>query len=176
MFLDISTIALSIASIITAYLYVRIQILANEKVFLEFQTNGLNKPQFVRNISNKAAVNTKVYRIILDITKMSKRSKYKHANISLKYSLGTIMPNEKKNIKLLPHGNYEIFVIEYNNIIGETYQTFLKPGTGRGDHEFLYGPRKIPKCKKKLDGIFEPKDIILPRYMRNIFEFKSKTL
>lgn len=41
MFLDISTIALSIASIITAYLYVRIQILANEKVFLEFQTNGL---------------------------------------------------------------------------------------------------------------------------------------
>ena len=96
-----------------------------------------------------------------------------HVVASVRTSNKTIT---EKNIKLLPHGNYEIFVIEYNNIIGETYQTFLKPGTGRGDHEFLYGPRKIPKCKKKLDGIFEPKDIILPRYMRNIFEFKSKTL
>lgn len=121
---------------------------SGEKAFLEFRLQGTSGLQFVRNIGTNTAVNVKVYKLLL----------------------GTMMPGEKIEIKLLPvSSSYELFIIEYQNISGHTYQTVLKPQNGRGDHEFLFVPRKIRLRRHQLEGIFKSKDISLPRYIRKIY-------
>lgn len=175
MFEGITTIVMGILTILTAYLFVKIQILSNEKVFVEFKLQETKQKQIVRNISNKAAVNVKVYRVFLDTNTSKKRDPYKTANITLEYALGSILSGEKREIKLLPiSDSYEIFVIEYQNISGETYQSITKPQSGRGDHEFLYVPRKI--YGKHLDGILKKENVTLPRYMVKAYDFNHKTL
>lgn len=160
----IATIAVGLLSVFMGYIYNELQLVSGEKAFLEFHLQGTSGLQFVRNIGTNTAVNVKVYTLFLDDVPLKK------GTITLKYSLGTMMPDEKIKIKLVPvSDSYEIFIIEYQNISGETYQTILKPQNGRGDHEFLYVPRKI-RCKRhRLEGIFENKKISLPRYIRKIY-------
>ncbi len=64
---------------------------------------------------------------------------------------------------------YELFIIEYQNIAGETYQSILKPSNGKGEHEVLYVPKKIWRNKNKLEGIFFDETRKLPRYIRKIY-------
>lgn len=65
--------------------------------------------------------------------------------------------------------SYEIFIVEYQNIAGETYQTMLKPTPGRGDHEFLYVPKRIRFKKNRFEGLFGEKHISLPLHMFKVF-------
>lgn len=145
-------------------IYNELQLVSGEKAFLEFRLQGTSGLQFVRNIGTNTAVNVKVYKLLLG------NSSLKKGTITLKHSLGTMVPDEKIEIKLLPvSSSYELFIIEYQNISGHTYQTVLKPQNGRGDYEFLFVPRKIRLRRHQLEEIFKSKDISLPRYIRKIY-------
>lgn len=170
---SVTTVAVGAITAFTGYKYNKLQLISNEKAFLEFCLQETSDLQFVRNIGINTAVNVKVYKVFLNINCVKKifgKNYYKRGTVSLEQSLGTIMAGKKKKIKLVPESqSYEIFIIEYQNISGETYQTILKPQNGRGDHEFLYIPRKIRSRRQQLEGIFKSKEISLPRYIRKIY-------
>lgn len=169
----IATIAVGLLSVFMGYIYIKLQLVSGEKAFLEFRLQGTLDVQFVRNIGINTAVNVKLYKVFLDtshVTKLFGKYYYKRGTVSLEESLGTIMAGKKKKIELVPESqSYEIFIIEYQNISGETYQTILKPQNGRGDHEVLFVPRKIRLRRHQLEGIFKSKEISLPRYIRKIY-------
>lgn len=69
---------------------------------------------------------------------------YKYADITLEKSVGTLLPNEEKNCALLPLSHaQELFLVQFENINGEAYQTILTPTNGRGDFEKFYPPKRI---------------------------------
>lgn len=69
---------------------------------------------------------------------------YRNANLTLEESLGTMPTNREIACSVFPISDaLEIFVVQFENINGKSYQTVLKPTNGRGDFEKLYPPRRI---------------------------------
>ena len=94
---------------------------------------------------------------------------YPFAKITLEESLGTIKVDGKKDINLLPLSHsYEIFIVQYQDMLGNYYQTLLRPQNGRGDFEKVVPPRKI-RSKNVIKNTFigHGEEIILPRFLKD---------
>ena len=160
----------------TTYLFHRMQILSSEKAFIEFVLQsdaGVLGPQYVRNIGTNTAVNVKIYKVFVrdsDAYSIKGKIFFTGGDLSLQQSFGTMLTGERRELSLKPDSNsYEIFIVEYQNIAGETYQTMLKPTPGRGDHEFLYVPKRIRFKKNQFEGLFGENHILLPLHIFKVF-------
>lgn len=162
----------TVTTIFGAYWVAKVQIRQSEKTFLEFVLQD-SEHQLIWNIGGKVAVNVHVYRCFLDII-TGDASNPKFVKLTLEHSLGTIPAGKEKQIDLLPWSDfYEIFMIEYQNIDGTWYRSFLRPQTGRGDHEILYAPKPIRFFNKKWK--LGPKETVrtkMTRQMRKVYDRK----
>lgn len=170
---SVLSILATVITVMGAYWVAKIQIRQSEKPFLEFVVQESKENQLIRNIGGKVAINIHVYRCFLDIV-TGDASKPKFVKLTLEHSLGTIPAGEQKAIDLLPWSDfYEIFMIEYQNIDGTRYRSFLRPQTGRGDHEILYAPKPIRFFNKKWR--LGPKETVrtkMTRQMRKVYHRK----
>ena len=149
--------------------------------------DNISKTQIVENVGLNVAVNVNIYRSFLDNTRESfwykkiyslspvflknrvRKNLYPFAKITLEESLGTIKVDGKKDINLLPLSHsYEIFIVQYQDMLGNYYQTLLRPQNGRGDFEKVVPPRKI-RSKNVIKNTFigHGEEIILPRFLKD---------
>ena len=149
--------------------------------------DNISKTQIVENVGLNVAVNVNIYRSFLDITRESfwykniyrffpaffknriRKNQYPFAMVTLEKSLGTIKVDGKKDIDLSPLSDrYEIFIVQYQDMLGNYYQTLLRPQNGRGDFEKVVPPRKI-RSKNVIKNTFigHGEEIILPRFLKD---------
>ncbi|MCT4401893.1 hypothetical protein EFS26_02935 [Leuconostoc suionicum] len=97
---------------------------------------------------------------------------YPFAKITLENSLGTIKADELKSVNLLPmSSSYEIFIVQYQDMLGNYYQTLLRTQNGRGDFEKVIPPKLI-SSKKRLKNTFigRSEQIKLNKFLKNGYE------
>ena len=69
---SVTTVAVGAITAFTGYKYNKLQLISNEKAFLEFCLQETSDMQFVRNIGINTAVNVKVYKVFLNINCVKK--------------------------------------------------------------------------------------------------------
>lgn len=143
--------------------------------------------QLVENVGVNTAVNVNIFRCFLDITqesfwykhihehlpnfikKRNNKNQYPFATVTLEKSLGTIKADGQKNIGLLPYSSsYGIFILQYQDMLGNYYQTLMRPQNGRGDFEKVVPPKKI--CSRnRIENTFigHTEKFRLSRFLKN---------
>ncbi|MFK8248754.1 hypothetical protein ACI78P_05085 [Leuconostoc mesenteroides] len=190
------TTIISVVGIIYTGHNVQKQIRISRQPFLIFKlqdvdTRRSNKRiQNVENIGSNTAVNVNVYRCFLDITSKSfwhdkiysfstiflkdkiRRNMYSFADVTLERSLGTFKVGISKKLDLKPiSDNYEIFIVQYQDMLGNYYQTLLRPQNGRGDYEKVFPPKKIaPNKRIKNTFIGKTERIALSSFLKQGYE------
>lgn len=141
----------------------------------------------VENVGVNTAINVNIFRCFLDITqesfwykhihehlpnfikKKNNKNQYPFATVTLEKSLGTIKADGQKNIGLLPYSSsYEIFIVQYQDMLGNYYQTLMRPQNGRGDFEKVVPPKKI-YSRNRIENTFigHPEKFRMSRFLKN---------
>lgn len=106
------------------------------------------------------------------IKKKIKISPYQFADLTLEESLGTLKSDEYKSINLLPLSvSYDLFIVQYQDMLGNYYQSLLIPQNGRGDFEKIIPPKKISSKERfKSTFIGQKNRITLTNFLKNGYE------
>lgn len=194
------TIIVSVIAIWVASKNVTEQIRISRQPLLIFKIQDTNirenaediakKFQLVENVGSNTAVNINIFRSFLDIThesflykhmyknipnfikKKIKISPYQFADLTLEESLGTLKSDEYKSINLLPLSvSYDLFIVQYQDMLGNYYQSLLIPQNGRGDFEKIIPPKKISSKERfKSTFIGQTNRITLTNFLKNGYE------